>query len=77
MMRRLWLQDRQGMRPIADALGVDRKTARRYVEAAQAAGLFREGGEVQLTGELIGAVIEAARPERPVMARHGRRAGPR
>jgi transposase len=43
---------------------VDRKTARRYVEAAQAAGLIREGGEAQLGDELIGAVIAAVRPAR-------------
>ena len=43
---------------------MDRKTARRYVDAAVAAGLVREGGEQQLTDELIGAVIAAVRPER-------------
>ena len=62
---RLWLQNRQGLRPIADDVGVDRKTVRRYIEAAQAAGLVRDGGEGQLTDELLGAVIEAVRPERP------------
>jgi transposase len=44
---------------------VDRKTARRYVEAAVAAGLVRDGGGRQLTDELIGVVIAAVRPERP------------
>ena len=48
---------------------MDRKTARRYVEAAVAAGLVREGGEEQLTDELIGAVVAAVRPARP--AGHG------
>jgi hypothetical protein len=43
---------------------VDRKTARRYVEAAQAAGLVRDGGQDQLTDELLGAVIAAVRPAR-------------
>jgi len=66
---RLWLQNRQGLRPIAEAVGVDRKTVRRYIDAAQAAGLVRDGGEGQLTDALIGAVIEALRPERP--AGHG------
>jgi len=66
---RLWLQDRMGLRPIAEAVGVDRKTVRRYIDAAVAAGLVRDGGEAQLTDALIGAVIEAVRPERP--AGHG------
>ena len=52
---RLWLQGKMGLRPIAEAVGVDRKTVRRYIEAAQAAGLVRDGGEGQLTDELIGA----------------------
>ena len=62
---RLWLQNRQGMRPIAETVGVDRKTVRRYIEAGQAAGLVRDGGEAQLTDALIGLVIEAVRPVRP------------
>lgn len=62
---RLWLQNRLGLRPIAETVGLDRKTVRRYVEAAEAAGLVRDGGEVQLTDALVGAVIEAVRPERP------------
>lgn len=66
---RLWLRDDMGLRPIADNVGCDRKTARRYVEAAQAAGLVRDGGEGQLTDELIGVVVEAVRPDRP--AGHG------
>jgi hypothetical protein len=41
------------------------KTARRYVEAACAAGLVREGGVGQLDDALIGAVVEAVRPVRP------------
>lgn len=66
---RLWLQGGHGLRPIAELVGVDRKTVRRYIKAAQAAGLVRDGGEGQLTDELLGAVIEAVRPERP--AGHG------
>jgi hypothetical protein len=66
---RLWLQNKRGPRSIAETVGVDRKTVRRYIETAQAAGLVREGGEGQLTNALIGAVIEAVRPERP--AGHG------
>jgi transposase len=61
---RQWLGDELGLRPIAERAGVDRKTARRYVEAAVAAGLDRKCGEEQLTDELIGAVIAAVRPER-------------
>ncbi len=44
---------------------MDRKTARRYVAAGQEAGLRRDGGEGQLTDELIGAVVAAVRPARP------------
>jgi hypothetical protein len=40
---------------------VNVKTARRYIEAAVAAGLVRDGGEGQLSEELLGAV----RPARP------------
>ena len=43
---------------------MDRKTARRYVDAAQAAGLIRDGGEGQICDELIGQVIAAVRPAR-------------
>jgi transposase len=45
--------------------GVDRKTARRYVEAAQAAGLVPDAGPAALCDELIGAVVERVRPARP------------
>ena len=34
-------------------------------EAGEAAGLVRDGGEGQLTDELIGLVVEAVRPSRP------------
>ncbi|MGO8887412.1 MAG: hypothetical protein ACLPUO_25960 [Streptosporangiaceae bacterium] len=40
---RAWLAG-AGLRQIAGQAGVDRKTARRYVEAAVAAGLARDGG---------------------------------
>jgi transposase len=61
---RHWLGNELGLRPIAERAGVDRKTARRYVDAAVAVGLARDGGEGQLSDELIGAVIAAVRPER-------------
>jgi len=43
---------------------VDRETARRYVEAAQAAGLSREAGVDAVDDELVGVVVEAVRPDR-------------
>jgi len=55
----------KGLRKVAEQAGVDRKTARRYVEAAVEAGLVREGGEDQLTDELVGQVVDAVRPTRP------------
>lgn len=60
---RAWLAGR-GQRKVAEQAGVDRKTVRRYVAAAEAAGLVRDGGEEQLTGELIGQVVAAVRPDR-------------
>ena len=65
---RLWLRG-EGYRAIDRLSGVDRKTVRRYVEAAVAAGLTREGGEAQLTDVVIGLVCERVRPARP--AGHG------
>lgn len=59
-----WLQG-AGLRTVAERAGVDRKTARRYVEAAQAEGLVREAGAAAVTDELIGAVVTAVRPARP------------
>ena len=61
---RQWLAEEGGLRTIAERAGVDRKTARRYVEAAVGAGLRRECGGDQLTDELIGAVVAAVRPAR-------------
>ncbi|MGH3599010.1 MAG: IS21 family transposase [Pseudonocardiaceae bacterium] len=61
---RLWLEGRS-LRAMTPLAGVDRKTARRYVEAAQAAGLTQECGPGQLTDELVGAVVAAVRPDRP------------
>ena len=61
---RAWLAG-SGFRTAGAQAGVDRKTARRYVEAAVAAGLDREGGVCQLDDELIGTVLAAVRPDRP------------
>jgi hypothetical protein len=47
-MLRAWLAGKSE-RAVAAQAGVDRKTSRRYVEAAVAAGLSRGGGEEQLT----------------------------
>jgi transposase len=66
---RAWLSG-AGLRKIAEQAGVDRKTARRYVQAAAGAGLARDGGTGQLTDELVGQVAEAVRPVRP--GGHGR-----
>jgi transposase len=77
---RAWLAG-LGQRKVAEQAGVDRKTVRRYLDAAQAAGLDREGGEDQLTEELIGQLVAAVRPDRPqgrgaaweaLEAQHGR-----
>jgi transposase len=65
---RAWLAG-QGKRPAAMRAGVNVKTAARYIAAAREAGLAREGGESQLTDELIGVVVAAVRPARP--AGHG------
>ena len=61
---RAWMSG-AGTRTAAARAGVDRKTARRYVDAAVAAGLDRDCGVEQLTDELISAVVTAVRPDRP------------
>jgi hypothetical protein len=47
---RLWLRG-EGLRAISRLAGMDRKTVRRYVEAAEELGLDRAGDEDQLTDE--------------------------
>ena len=54
-----------GYRSIAAHCGVDRKTVRRYVEAAQAAGLRRDDDVSAVDDGLIGMVADAVRPVRP------------
>jgi transposase len=61
---RAWLSG-AGLRRVAEQAGVDRKTARRYVQAAEEAGLARDGGPGQLSDELVGQVAQAVRPARP------------
>ena len=70
---RAWLAG-SGFRTAGAQAGVDRKTARRYVAAAVAAGLDRDGGVGQLSDELIGQVVAAVRPDRP--HGHGWRGNP-
>jgi transposase len=66
---RSWLSG-AGLRQVAAQAGVDRKTARRYVQAAADAGLARDGGLGQLSDELAGQVAQVVRPVRP--GGHGR-----
>jgi hypothetical protein len=61
---RAWLAG-AGKRPAARRADVDVKTAMRYIKAARAAGLVRDGDESQPTDELLGAVVAAVRPARP------------
>jgi transposase len=61
---RLWVRG-HGLRAIARLAMVDRKTVRRYVEAARTAGLLPGHGEGAITDELIGQVVELVRPARP------------
>lgn len=60
---RLWLRGK-GQRPISELAGMDRKTVRRYIDAAVELGLDRAGGEEQLTDLLLGQVVETVRPHR-------------
>lgn len=59
----------RGLREVARLCGLDRKTVRRYLAAARAAGFDPTAGEAALSDALIGAVCEAVRPARP--AGHG------
>lgn len=61
---RAWLGG-HGLRKAAERAGVDRKTARRYVAAAEAVGLSRDAGAGAVTDDLVGVVVEAVRPARP------------
>ena len=65
---RAWLSG-AGLRTVSAQAGLDRKTARRYVQAAEAAGVVRDGGLGQVTDEVVGQVVAAVRPARP--AGHG------
>ena len=60
---RLWLGG-EGLRAVARLSRVDRKTVRRYVDAAIEAGVTVDGGVAQLTDEVLGRVVEIVRPHR-------------
>ena len=60
---RLWLGG-EGIRGVARLSRVDRKTVRRYVDAAIEAGVTAEGGVGQLTDVVLGRVVEIVRPHR-------------
>ena len=62
---RAWLSG-VGLRTVGERAGVDRKTARRYVRAAEDAGVVRDGGLGQVTDEVVGRVVSVVRPARPV-----------
>jgi transposase len=61
---RVWLAG-HGVRRTAELAGVDRKTVRRYVEAAQAAGLTQQSALDAVDDGLVGAVVSSCRPGRP------------
>jgi hypothetical protein len=58
---RLWLRG-EGVRSTERLVGVDRKTVRRYLAAAEELGLVVEGGEEQLTDDFVGLVVDKVRP---------------
>ena len=60
---RLWLQG-EGQRSISRLAGMDRKTVRRYIDAAVELGLVRDGGDGQLSDVFLGQVVEKVRPHR-------------
>jgi len=60
---RLWLRG-EGLRAIERMADVDRKTVRRYVQAAVELGLERSGAESQLSDEFMALVVERVRPHR-------------
>ncbi len=60
---RLWLRG-EGHRSIERLSSVNRKTVVRYIQAATACGVVRNGGESQLSDELLGQVCERVRPQR-------------
>lgn len=64
---RLW-QRGAGIRAVAAHVGADRKTVRRYVEAAQRRGLSRDADSRALDDDLLAEVIAAVLPGAPPKA---------
>jgi hypothetical protein len=60
---RLWLGG-EGLRAVSRLAQLDRKTVRRYVEAAEELGLDRAGDDGQLSDGFLGEVVERVRPHR-------------
>jgi hypothetical protein len=60
---RLWLRG-ESLRSVERLSGLDRKTVRRYVAAAESCGAVADGGAGQLGDELLSRVAEAVRPHR-------------
>jgi transposase len=60
---RLWLAG-EGIRATQRRVGFDRKTIRRYLDAAVGLGLVRDGSDEQLSDVFVGSVVEAVRPHR-------------
>ena len=54
----------RGLRAVARLSRVDRKTVRRYVDAAIEVGVTVGDGVEQLTDEVLGRVVEIVRPHR-------------
>lgn len=74
---RLWANG-HGLRTVASRTGIDRKTVRRYVEAAQAAGLERGDVDRAVEDALIADVVTSVQPGAPaevvgVMREHCRK----
>jgi len=69
---RQWLGGR-GIKTVARALGIDPKTARRYVRAAEEAGLSRSGGADSLDDEGFMTVLALLKTPPPRAESEGRR----
>lgn len=67
---RLWLGG-EGLRAVARLSRVDRKTVRRYVDAAIEAGVSVDGGVGQLDDLTLGRIVEIVRPHRSDGHGHG------